>query len=140
MKPLQNNIFANVLVLTYIKTVIAACDWAVQRNVISLLVSRKIVHMGAAGQLFFWTLFDESHWTWVLNTTIPSLYAVQLVVKGLILADPNDEDVRTMSRTGRPIELCQGPLFFVLALIYLGLFEFKTSTATFIMAAMGFGD
>jgi len=140
MEPVQQNILAMLLTFVYIKVVVAGCDWAVSRNLVSLLVSRKTVHISAACQPLFWPLFDTSHWTWVLNATIPFLYSIRLVAKGVIIANPDDEDVRTMSRTGRPIELCQGPLLFVLVLVYVSLFQFKKDTATYIMAAMGFGD
>ena len=140
MEPATHNVIAMLLVILYIKGVIAVCDWAVVHRWISLLVCRKTVHIAASGHIFFWTLFDTSHWTWTLNCAPAILYAIQLIVKGWIIGDPDDEDVRTMSRTGRPIELCQGPLLFVLVLIYVNLFQFKTATATYLMAALGFGD
>jgi phytol kinase len=140
MDPIFQNTLSMMTMFAYISTVVAVCDWAVARRVVSLLISRKIVHIAAACNIFFLTLFNQDHWTWRLCIVVPSLYAVQLIVKGLILADPNDVDVKTMSRTGRPIELCQGPLLFVLVLIYTSLFEFKTAEGSYIMAAMGFGD
>ena len=140
MEPLTQNVLAMLLTFVYIKGVIACCDWAVKRGLISLLVSRKTVHISASLQPFFWSLFDTSHWTWTLNSAPSIVFAIQLAVKGWIIGDPNDDDVRTMSRTGRPIELCQGPLFFVLVLSYLNLFEFRKDLAVYVMAAMGFGD
>lgn len=140
MEPVTQNILSMLLTFAYIKIVIACCDWAVDRGLISLLVSRKTVHIAASFQPFFWNLFDTSHWTWTLNSAPSIVFAIQLFVKGWIIGDPNDDDVRTMSRTGKPIELCQGPLFFVLVLNYVNLFEFKKDLATYVMAAMGFGD
>lgn len=140
MEPLYQNLLAVVLMTAYIQTVVAVCDWAVRQTYLSLLLSRKMVHMAAACICLWWTLFHEEHWTWRLNVAVPALYAAQLLVKGLIVADPNDSDVKTMSRTGRPIELCQGPLLFVMVLIYTGLYQFKTDVGVYMIAAMGFGD
>ena len=65
---------------------------------------------------------------------------MQLAVKGLLLNDPSDPDVVTMSRSGRPIELCQGPLLFTLVMVYCGLYQFRTDLGVFVMGALGFGD
>jgi phytol kinase len=140
MEPLYQNLFGMFLMLVYIQTVVSVCDWAVSKNYVSLLLSRKTVHIAAACSCLFWTVFDEAHWTWRLNITVPAIYALKLIVKGFILKDPNDYDVKTLSRTGRPIELCQGPLMFAIVLVYTGLYQFKTDVGVYMMAAMGFGD
>jgi len=140
MEPIPQNLLAMLWTFVYIKSVISVCDWAVRRHLVSQLIARKTVHVAAACDCLFWPLFRTQHWTWLLNLAVPVLYALQLLVKGLLVADPNDEDVRTMTHTGRPIELCQGPLFFAMVLIYSSVFHFKQSTGTYLMAAMGFGD
>lgn len=96
--------------------------------------------MAAGSWALFWPLFDESHWTWKLNIAIPAVYSVQLFVKGCILADPNDPDVKTMSRSGKPIELCYGPLLFTFVMLYCGLYQFRTPAGVYIMGALGYGD
>ena len=140
MEPLYQNLLGTALMVLYIRTVVSVCDGAVQRGHVSLLLSRKVVHVAAACLCLWWSLFDAAHWTWRLNVFVPALYGVRLIVKGLLVADPNDVDVKTMSRTGRPIELCQGPLLFILVVIYTGLYQFKTDVGVYMMAAVGFGD
>ena len=139
-EPLYQNIAACLATLVYVKGVVGACDAAVSARVLPSDISRKIVHCAAGAWCLFWPFFNEDHWTWQLNVAIPAVYSVQLAVKGGIIQDPNDPDVKTMSRSGRPIELCQGPLLFALVMLYTGLYQFKTTTGVYIMAAMGFGD
>jgi phytol kinase len=139
-EPLYQNIAACLATLIYVKGVVGACDAAVTARVLPSDISRKIVHCAAGAWCLFWPFFNEDHWTWQLNVAIPAVYSVQLAVKGGIIQDPNDPDVKTMSRSGRPIELCQGPLLFALGMLYTGLYQFKTTTGIYIMAAMGFGD
>jgi len=119
---------------------VGACDAALAHKVVVQDVSRKIVHVAAGSWALFWPLFNEEHWTWQLNVAIPAVYSVQLFAKGFLFPDPNDPDVRTMSRSGKPIELCQGPLLFTLVMLYCGLYQFKTSAGVYIMGAVGYGD
>jgi hypothetical protein len=137
---LHQNIAASLVTLIYVKVIVGACDAAVSAHILSPNVSRKIVHCPAGAWCLFWPVFNKDHWSWRLNVAIPAVYSVQLAVKGLILQDPNDADVKTMSRSGKPIELCQGPLLFTLVMLYAGLYEFRTTTGVYIMAAVGFGD
>lgn len=134
------NIFFGLAMGVYIKGVIALCDWLVEKKLLGLLISRKIVHISAACNILWWPLFDMSHWTWRLNSLVPTVYAVQLIYNGLFASNPDKELVKTISRTGRAVELCQGPLMFIVVLVYLGNYEFCTSTCVYTMAAMGFGD
>jgi phytol kinase len=98
-------------------------------------------HSRGDGKLVsLWPYFTTVHWTWQLNVAVPTVYSIQLTVKGLLVQDPNDPDVKTMSRSGRPIELCQGPLLFTLVMIYCGLYQFRTDLGVYIMAALGYGD
>jgi phytol kinase len=69
-----------------------------------------------------------------------------LIAKGLILlptAASSTKDqvfLQTMTRTGRAIELCQGPLLFSSIVFYICNFHFKTSLGTYLIASMGVGD
>lgn len=134
------NLSACLVTLIFVKAVVGICDYLVSKDLLPMLVSRKIVHLAATCWCLFWPMFDTSDETWKLNIVVPTMYGIQLIYKGLILRDPKDHDVKTMSRTGNPIELCNGPLMFVFCMIYCGLFQFRTSTGTYIMAAVGFGD
>ena len=88
--------------------------------------SRKVVHVAAGSWLLFWNLFDESHWTWMLNIFVPAAFTFTLTLKGAIIQDKNDPDVRTMSRTGEPYELLLGPLFFTIVMDVVGIYFFRT--------------
>lgn len=102
MKPIYRNLLGLLISAIYVQLGVSLCDWSVRRNYMSLIISRKTVHMAAASLCMLNSLvFDTSHWTWILNSAVPAVYFIKLIVKGLILADPNDPDVKTMSRTGQ---------------------------------------
>jgi len=65
---------------------------------------------------------------------------VLLFVKGAVIKDRNDPDVRTMSRTGDPFELCMGPLMFTIVMCVVGLYLFGRSEGAMVMAIVGWGD
>jgi len=140
MEPLHQNILACLSTLVYIKVILAVCDYALARGWLQMDLSRKMVHVAAGSWSLFWPYFDESHWSWQLNVAIPAVYSVQLFAKGALFPNPNDPDVKSMSRTGKPIELCYGPLFFTLVMLYCGLYQFKTNVGVYMMGALGFGD
>jgi dolichol kinase len=140
MEPVTQNIVVMLATFVYIKVVVGVCDWLVEKRIVSLIISRKTVHIAASFWCLFWPHFTTVHKTWCLNVGAPVVYALQLLYKALILRDPNDPDVKTMSRTGRPIELLYGPLLFIIVMVYCGLFQFQTEAGIYIMAAMGFGD
>ena len=98
------------------------------------------MHIAAACLLCFWPLFDSDHPTWMLNVLVPVAMSIQLFYKGAVKNDPRDPDVVSMSRSGNPSELLQGPLQFTIVLTYIGLKYFMTPEAIYIMAALGFGD
>lgn len=140
MDPLYKNVLAAVGTFVYVKVVIFFCEALVHQKILSSKISRKIIHVAAGSWIIFWPLFDKDHWTWCLNVSVPVLYAVQLSVKGFFLRDPNDPDVITMSRSGNPTELCEGPLFFTIIMTLCGLFLFMEKDGVYIMACLGFGD
>jgi dolichol kinase len=140
MEPHYQNMLACLATLVYVKVVVGVCEMGVTRGWLASDLSRKIVHVAAGSWCLFWPFFTTAHWTWQLNVAIPTVYSIQLTVKGLLQQDPNDPDVKTMSRSGRPIELCQGPLLFTLVMIYCGLYQFRTDLGIYIMAALGYGD
>ena len=134
------NVLAAVVVLVYVKTVIALCDALVRQKRLLPADSRKVVHVAAGSWLLFWPLFDDAHWTWRLNIAVPAAFTCTMLLKGALLRDKNDPDVRTMSRTGEPYELLLGPLFFTLAMDVVGLCFFRTQVGALMMAALGVGD
>ena len=118
------------------------CDMLVKRAWISSALSRKIVHIGAASWLLFWPLYSPTDVgpSWRLNVFVPAAKGLELFVKGAIIRDPNDKDVRSMSRSGSPSELLMGPLQFTGVMTIVGLFLFRQNIACLIMAAVGVGD
>jgi phytol kinase len=138
--PRTQNLVAGAATVVYVLAVIAGCDWAVSRNVISSKVSRKIVHIMAGSWILFWPYFSTEHWTWRLNILVPFSKTLELAVKGLILRDPDDPDVRTLTRTGNPTELLFGPIYFTITMCWAGLYLFRQELALLIFACLGFGD
>lgn len=138
--PLQRNLFAVAATVVYVKLVVGLCDWAVSNKVLAPRVSRKCIHVAAGSWIVFWPLFSIDHWTWRLNILVPLIYTIQLFVKGAILRDPNDVDVQTMTRTGDPTELLNGPILFTMIMNLVGLFCFRHQMGVIIMSCLGFGD
>lgn len=134
------NAAVSVTTILYVKLAIVMNAHLVKKGWMSILQSRKVIHMFASATCFFWPLYDTRSWSWILNIATPVIFSVNFFVKGLIMADPKDPDVKTMSRTGRPIELCVGPLLFGLIYTYIGLFHFKQELSIYVIATMGFGD
>ena len=140
LTPLAQNLLATVAVVVYVKGIIAICDGLVVDKRLSPSISRKIVHIAAGSWLVFWNLYTTAHATWRLNIFVPALFTLTLFVKGAIVRDRDDADVRTMSRTGAPYELLLGPLFFTLVMDVVGLAFFRQQVGALMMAAVGVGD
>ena len=126
LSPLQSDSLATFVVLVYVLSLVAMCDMLVKRAWISSAFSRKIVHIGAASWLLFWPLYSPTDVgpSWRLNIFVPAAKGLELFVKGAIIRDPNDKDVRSMSRSGSPSELLMGPLQFTGVMTIVGLFLF----------------
>ena len=142
LSPLQRDLSATAVVLFYVIGLVAICDALVQRAWISSSLSRKVVHIGAASWLLFWPLYSsrEDGPYWRLNVFVPVAKGLELFVKGAIVRDPNDKDVRSMSRSGHPSELLLGPFQFTGVMTIVGLFFFRQNVGFLIMAAVGVGD
>lgn len=133
---LTKNSLWSLATLLYVKACVTICDTLMNRQVIPADVSRKIIHLAACSWCLFWPRFDASHWSWKLNIAIPALYSIQLFVKGAIVQDANDRDVKTMSRTGDPKELLYGPLMFTLVMMVCGLQFYRKPCGTYIMGSL----
>jgi hypothetical protein len=138
--PLHQNILAAFGTVVYVKLVVGLCDFCVSRKLLAPRISRKCIHMAAGAWIVWWPLFREDHWTWRLNVLVPAIYTVQLFVKGLVLQDPKDVDVQTMTRTGNPKELLNGPILFTNLMTVVGLLLFRQKMGVVIMVCLGFGD
>jgi hypothetical protein len=128
-------------VLAHCRLAVALGDWAVRRGLATALASRKFVHLAATGTVLYWPLFcARDGWSYRLYTVAGTLYTARILAQGLLFPNPNDPEVKAMTRTGNPRELLVGPLVFGLALCYVGHRAFRREEATYLMAALGFGD
>jgi len=91
-------------------------------------LSRKFIHVSAASWIVFWSLFDETHWSWRLNVLVPVAMFFKLFYLGAIKKDPNDPETASMIRTSNPTELLYGPIHFTMLMTYVGLHHYSSTT------------
>jgi len=138
MSPLLNNIIISVISLIYVFAVVGIMDKLVKKGFPQDL-SRKIVHICAASWLLFWPLFDPSHISKYLNILPSFVWMILLFQKGFF-AKPDDEAVKTMTRTGDRKELLRGPLYFTMVMNVFGTVFFLNPIAAVTMGILGWGD
>jgi len=138
MNPVINNVIVTICGILYVFSVVSIMDYAVKKG-FSQDLSRKIVHVAAGSWLIFWPLYDQSDWTKYLNITPAFIWTVLLLIKGFT-AGPNDQAVKTMTRTGERKELLQGPLYFSIVMNVMGTLFFYTPLALTSMGLLGWGD
>ncbi|GKY99894.1 hypothetical protein MPSEU_000943000 [Mayamaea pseudoterrestris] len=135
------NLLLSITTLVYVDRVVELVTSIQKRGKLSILQSRKLIHLAATSTVIGWPFFDESHWTWRLAGLTCGLYSVKLLLHGLGLVKPTDANFfRTMKRQGQPSELLQGPLLFAGIIFLVCNYEFKTELGTYLIAAMGIGD
>ncbi len=138
MSPFLNNIVIAAISLAYVFAVVGIMDKLVKRG-FPQDISRKIVHICAASWLLFWPLFDASHISRYLNITPSFVWMILLLQKGFF-AKPDDEAVKTMTRTGDRKELLRGPLYFTIVMNIFGTVFFFSPAAAVTMGILGWGD
>lgn len=138
LSPLLFNILITVGSLVYVFGVVALMDLAVKKGFQQDL-SRKVVHVAAGSWLIFWLVYDSSHWTKYLNITAAFIWTILLLLKGFT-AKPDDQAVKTMTRTGDRRELLRGPLYFTLVMNLLGTVFYSTPFALTAMGFLTWGD
>ena len=138
MNPVLNNAVITLLSFIYVFGVVGLMDFAVKKG-LSQDISRKIVHIAAGSWLLFWPLFDQSHWTKYLNISPALLWTFLLFIKGFT-AKPDDQAVKTMTRTGDRKELLRGPLYFTLVMNVMGTVFFYSVGAIISMGFLSWGD
>jgi len=80
LTPTQNNIYAALITILYVKIVMEI--GALIRIKYDLAeLSRKFIHLCACSLIVFWPLFDVDHWGWRLNVTVPVVMSVRLLYK-----------------------------------------------------------
>lgn len=138
MNPVLQNILVTVLGVVYVFSVVAVMDVLVKKG-FPQDISRKIVHIAAGSWLIFWFLYDPSHWTKYLNIVPAFIWTVLLLIKGFT-AKPDDDAVKTMTRTGDRKELLRGPLYFTIVMNVIGTVFFYNPAAMTAMGMLGWGD
>jgi dolichol kinase len=98
-----------------------------------------VVHIAAGSWLIFWVFYDPSHWTKYLNIAPAFVWTILLLIKGFT-AKPDDEAVKTMTRTGDRRELLKGPLFFTIVMNIMGTFFYYHPIAITSMGILAWGD
>ncbi|KYC43568.1 phosphatidate cytidylyltransferase [Scytonema hofmannii PCC 7110] len=139
ISPLLGNLLATLLTFVYVFGLLALLNWCVLNFKLPQDISRKITHIGAGSTIGFLPLYNDLHWSKYLNVAVFVLWIFLLVQKGLF-ANPDDEAVITMTRTGDRRELLRGPLFFVIVATICGTFFYKEFVGIVAMASLGWGD
>lgn len=80
ISPLTNNVAAALSMVLYFKIAIEAVTWFRLRYSTSLY-SKQLLHITLASSIIFWSLFDDSHWSWRLNTLLPSVMMARYIYK-----------------------------------------------------------
>ena len=138
MDPVLQNILVTIGGLIYVFGIVAIMDLAVKKGFPQDL-SRKVVHIAAGSWLIFWPLYNQEHWTKYLNITPALIWTMLLLIKGFT-AKPDDQAVKTMTRTGDRRELLKGPLYFTLVMNIMGTLFFYSPGALISMGFLGWGD
>ena len=137
--PLTGNLVVTALTFVYVFGLVALLNLGVTKFGIPQDISRKITHIGAGSVIGFLPLYSDLSWSKYLNVTIFVVWIALLVQKGLF-ANPEDEAVRTMTRTGDRRELLKGPLYFVIVATICGTLLYKSFPGIVAMASLGWGD
>jgi len=138
MNPVLQNIIVTIGGLVYVFGIVAIMDFLVKKGFPQDL-SRKVVHIAAGSWLIFWPLYSPEHWTKYLNITPALIWTILLLIKGFT-AKPDDQAVKTMTRTGDRRELLKGPLYFTVIMNIMGTIFFYSPGALLSMGFLGWGD
>lgn len=139
VSPLLGNLIATALTFVYVFGLVALLNVCVTKFGLPPDISRKITHIGAGSVIGFLPLYSDLHWSKYLNVAIFVMWIVLLVQKGLF-AQPDDQAVNTMTRTGDRRELLKGPLYFVIVATLCGTLLYKTFPGIVAMTTLGWGD
>jgi phytol kinase len=139
ISPFVSNLAVTALTFVYVFGLVALLNFCVTKFGLPQDISRKITHIGAGSLIGFLPLYSDSDWSKYLNVTIFVVWIALLVQKGFF-ANPDDEAVKTMTRTGDRRELLKGPLYFVIVGTICGIFFYKTLPGIVAMATLGWGD
>lgn len=137
---LWNLIIGGAVALVYIKLTIFIMDKMVSSNRISSDLSRKVIHIAAGSFIWVWLFLDPTDgFSYIFNIIVPFLFFLTFLRKGKS-GDPDDPDVKTMTRTGDPAELLKGPLYFTVVMMIAGTLFFGSYAGMMMMAIVGWAD
>jgi phytol kinase len=139
VSPLVGNLLATVLTFIYVFGLVALMNFFVTSFGLPQDISRKITHIGAGSIIVFLPLYNDLHWSKYLNILIMVVWLILLIQKGFF-ANPDDEAVKTMTRTGDRRELLKGPLYFVIVSIICGTLFYKTFPGIVAIICLAWGD
>ncbi len=135
-----NAIFSVIIAMVYIKGTITLMEKLVDSGKLSSDLSRKVIHIAAGSFIWIWLFLDTSDgWSWLLNISVPLLFFLTFLIKGT-KGNPDDPDVKTMTRTGDPRELLKGPLYFTVVMMIAGTVLYGSYAGMLMMAIVGWGD
>jgi len=81
LTPLQNNIGVCFLSVLAFKLATETISWLRVRFAIDVIYSKAALYISLSLGLLFWPLFDQSDWSWRLNTILPLAVLVRFVYK-----------------------------------------------------------
>ena len=135
-----NLIFGVVVAMIYVQGIILLMAKLVNSEKLSSDLSRKVIHIAAGSFIWIWLFIDPSdNFSYLFNIAVPFLFFLTFLKKGKS-GDPEDKDVKTMTRTGDPSELLKGPLYFTIVMMVAGTIFFGTYAGMLMMAIVGWGD
>ncbi len=135
-----NAVFSIIIAMIYIKGTITLMEKLVDSGKLSSDLSRKVIHIAAGSFIWIWLFLDTSDgWSWILNIAVPLLFFLTFLMKGT-KGNPDDSDVKTMTRTGDPRELLKGPLYFTVVMMIAGTILYGSYAGMLMMAIVGWGD
>ncbi|MFX0086783.1 MAG: diacylglycerol/polyprenol kinase family protein [Candidatus Hodarchaeota archaeon] len=139
--PLVWNFILGVIVaMVYVQGIIILMARLVNSGNLSSDLSRKVIHIAAGSFIWIWLFIDPSDkFSYILNIAVPFLFFLTFLRKGTS-GDPEDKDVKTMTRTGDPRELLKGPLYFTVVMMVAGTLFFGSYAGMLMMAIVGWGD
>jgi dolichol kinase len=135
-----NFIFGVIVAMVYVQGIIILMARLVDSGKLSSDLSRKVIHIAAGSFIWIWLFIDPSDkFSYLFNIAVPFLFFLTFLRKGTS-GDPEDKDVKTMTRTGDPRELLKGPLYFTIVMMIAGTLFFGSYAGMLMMAIVGWGD
>lgn len=141
----QNDCALTVGVLGIVSVWLLIWQQLTSRNIISRLVSRKIIHLTCGPAfIYMWQFYSDAESAKYIAATIPLLLVSLLVISGKSKSNswssitPNLGQM--ISRAGKAADALGGPLYYTLVLLFLTLSFFKQPVAVVTVMQLCVGD